>query len=339
MEIPATTHPLAQRTRPPLRLAETHAQVLQQAIGLSGAPSALALVRLSRLVRRQAATAALHGSSLRMLFRQLRQLFTTALGGPNGDQPAAGPAVVALRVAEAAVNGYLQAGGSQTAPVREHALQVLEEERQRLARELHDEIGQILTAALFQIDTTLADHPDAPTGLRRALHEVRQLLVGVSRDLHRLVYDLRPPLLHALGLVPTLEAYLRRFGEHYRLTTELVAPPDCRLPEAVETALFRIAQEALTNIARHAAAHTVRIELQVTPRRVVLTIQDDGQGFNPRTLARTPGRALGLLGMRERARQLGGTLSICSAPGAGTTVRVSLPRSGRRSTLAPKGDL
>src|SRR5512142_1085304 len=143
-------------------------------------------------------------------------------------------------------------------------------------------------------------------------------------NLHRLAMDLRPASLDHLGLVPALRQYVQLVGERQGLVTqfEAIGFDNGRLPSEVETALYRIVQEALTNVVKHAHASQADVLLQWQGERVVLVIEDGGVGFV--TGEDHPGR-LGLLGMKERAEMLGGSLTIESRPGAGTTIAVNIP--------------
>ena len=195
-----------------------------------------------------------------------------------------------------------------------------EEERSRLARELHDGAGQTLTAVAIQLDLAERKTDEAARGpLRLARAQVEQTL----EELRRLSHALRPAALDRLGFGEAIAEMCKAFhGE--KLTVELKLPPDgLHLPPDHATALFRIAQSALTNVVRHASARTATVCLGVdkTARTVSLAIEDDGRGFVP---AYAPG-ALGLLAMKERALSLGGDFWLEAAPGAGTRVRAVLP--------------
>ncbi|WP_457630042.1 ATP-binding protein [Oceanithermus sp.] len=187
-----------------------------------------------------------------------------------------------------------------------------EEERRRVGQALHDEVGGVLTGALLALRLAEKDPQrleDVRTVLGRALDEVRRL----SREL-------RPAALDDLGLGRALERHLREFERHTGIkTTAAINPP--RLNQPAQAALFRIAQEALTNVARHSGAGKVAVRLEPDGEKLVLEISDDGHGFTPAS----GGDSLGLAGMRERAEQLDGEFSITSSPGAGCTVRVEVP--------------
>jgi signal transduction histidine kinase len=202
-----------------------------------------------------------------------------------------------------------------------------EDERKRISRELHDETGQSLTSLL--IGLRLLEEREERPEVRAALAELRRQSGTTLDVVHSLALQLRPSVLDDLGLVPALE---RLIGEWRRTAATPVAfetnlESGSRLPAPLETALYRIAQEALTNIARHAGATSAGIILKRRRSSIGLIVEDNGRGFD---VAAHPGavrdeRSLGLFGMRERATLLGGTLAIESAPGSGTTVFVELP--------------
>lgn len=209
-----------------------------------------------------------------------------------------------------------------------------EQERERIARELHDGLGQALTA--IKLDLAAARRSLAvDLGQTCDYLEKARLLTEESLDeLRRMVFDLRPPALDHLGLVAALESYARAFEQRFKVAVAVAgvgqehAPaPQSRLPFEVETALYRICQEALANIAEHAAASRCTLTIEQTRREVRLTVLDDGRGFDPATLAGPDGaaRGIGILSMERRAEELGGEFRIESRPGEGTAVRVAVP--------------
>lgn len=185
------------------------------------------------------------------------------------------------------------------------------EERNRLARELHDALTQSLFGLRLRLESGDTDG-------------ARSLLDEIFTELRSLILQLRPPDLVADGLVPSLAKHLDVLGRTHSIGTRLDAESLGPLPPGVEQALFRIAQEALTNVVRHAAAHEIVVQLARGDRAVQLVVTDDGRGFDPDARA-ISSRRLGLVSMRERAADLGGTLTITAAPGAGTTVRAEVP--------------
>jgi signal transduction histidine kinase len=194
-------------------------------------------------------------------------------------------------------------------------------ERRRLARELHDETGQALTSILLGL-RTIEDAAD-DGARRRAVDDVRELVRSTLQDVRQLAVELRPTALDDFGLVPALRRLTSTFGESTGIVVDLEAAlPDERLPSELETALYRIVQEALTNIVKHARASHVSIVLTRKPSSVAAVVEDDGVGFDP---AAPRADGLGLVGMRERVALLGGRVAIESTPGRGTTAIVEVP--------------
>lgn len=198
-----------------------------------------------------------------------------------------------------------------------------EEERARIARELHDETSQTLTAFTFHL-AVLRQQSAGSGKIRQQLEYLQTLSRQMSQDIYRLVRDLRPAQLDDLGLVAALQYLISENEKRTGLATELqVSGEKRRLDALVETVLFRVAQESLTNVARHAGVQTARLLLVFTPARVTLRVEDDGAGFEPATV-RAPSAGLGLVGIRERVESIGGALRVDSAPGAGTRIEVQV---------------
>ena len=207
-------------------------------------------------------------------------------------------------------------------------IEAQEDERRRIARDLHDQIGQTLTAVKMNLYTVqrFSDAPEAAHCLKDNIDAVDEAL-RLVRDLS---VDLRPPLLDDLGLATALCWYVDRYEKRAGVTTEVVMElpnPNERFSRDLETTCFRIAQEALTNVARHARATHVLLQLSRTPATLELVVRDDGVGFDPATLRKRARRVatLGLLGMQERAHAAGGVLEIHSELTVGTEVRFSMP--------------
>lgn len=203
-------------------------------------------------------------------------------------------------------------------------VEVQEAERRNIARELHDETGQALSSLLLGLSLLQKDAGQAQAVIKRAV-ELENLADEMLENLHRLTMNLRPATLDYLGLAPALEQYLHSISQQHGLTIAFEAPAikSERLPPTVEIALYRIVQEAMTNIVRHAQASRVDVLIERRADGLVTVIEDDGVGFDIQAAMRS--NRLGLLGMRERAETLGGRLLIESAPGAGTTVVVEVP--------------
>ena len=204
-----------------------------------------------------------------------------------------------------------------------------EGERQRIARELHDGAGQLLTGlglGLMGAAETVKSDPDLAS---RQLVELKDLNARALQELRDLIADLRPSVLDDLGLVPALQGQAKEFSERTGVEASLmVGGRRQRLEPETEIVLFRIAQEALTNVGKHAAASKVLMRLEFEKERVQLVITDNGQGFDPREALEAGGaqrRAWGLLGMQERVSLVGGVCEIASRRGDGSTVRVVIP--------------
>src|SRR5947199_3029382 len=201
-----------------------------------------------------------------------------------------------------------------------------EQERKRIARELHDETSQVLTSLLISLAILEESITTQEAGDRIA--DTRKLAHQTLRAIRNLSIDLRPSALDDLGLLPALRWYVKEYQQKCSIVVEFAAHGfKERLPAEVETALYRIVQESLTNTARHAHAHKVLITMKEDADTVYVTIKDDGCGFDVGTLLKTPDqqRGLGLAGMSERAVLLDGSLSIHSGPGHGTTIEVHIP--------------
>ncbi len=203
-----------------------------------------------------------------------------------------------------------------------------EEERRRIARELHDQYAQALMALSISVETAERVLPPEMTAVRAQLEEVKRLAAQTLDQTYDLIFDLRPTTLDDLGLVPAIRWYaesrLEPLGIQFSLETTGLRD---RLPAEVETALYRVIQEALLNVARHAHAQHVWVRLEVQDGRLRGLVRDDGQGFNLAELHRAggDGRGVGLLGMKERIELLGGTLHIETAPGQGTCIVLEIP--------------
>jgi signal transduction histidine kinase len=220
--------------------------------------------------------------------------------------------------ARAAVAADLSTRVARDALRRVVAAQELE--RRRLARELHDETGQALTSILLGLKAV--EEAPAEEERRLASMELRELVVTTLQDVRRLAVELRPKALDDFGLVPALERLGETFSEQTGISVQLEAQLGERLSPEIETALYRIVQEALTNVVKHARARSVSILLMRKHASVSAVIEDDGLGFEPAE-AREDG--LGLVGMRERLELIDGRFEVESSPGAGTTIVAEVP--------------
>jgi signal transduction histidine kinase len=214
----------------------------------------------------------------------------------------------------------------------EQAMAAQEEERRSIARELHDQVGQALTSLLLGLGALEAEggsSGEVTIGLQR-LEDLRAIVVDTLDGVRDLALGLRPCALDDLGLVPAVRRALQTFESRHSLTVDFHTKglQGIRLDPGIETGLFRIAQEALTNAARHAHAQRISLLLESRAGVVTMIVEDDGNGFEVDWLmlhGPLDRRWLGLYGLRERAEQLQGKLTIESAPGAGTTVYVEVP--------------
>ncbi len=209
-----------------------------------------------------------------------------------------------------------------------------EDERRRISRELHDEAGQALTGMIVGLRSLIQEHPAAAP----QAEELRQLAHGTLEGLRHLSLELRPQALDDLGLPAALRRYASDYSNQHGILVDLQILGDAtvRVPGPVETCLYRIAQEALTNSARHAASKHISLIFSLRPGTVSLIVEDDGIGFEPGEVidhVSPDGRGLGLYGMQERAMLIGGTVEIESSPGNGTSIFVTcpIPREGGRA--------
>jgi len=225
-----------------------------------------------------------------------------------------------------------QAERQRSAGLRAYAISVQraqEEERVRIARELHDDISQRLTGMKFRVEV-LADEA-APSNRRlvRGLREVNQELDRAITEVQRISSNLRPSVLDDFGLVTALRMLCKDFEKMHGVATTFreAGSPHATVDGNLETALYRIAQEALANTARHSRARNATLALEAGPAGVTLTVADDGGGFtdSDAARARTEGHGMGLMSMRERSELLGGTFRVESAAGTGTTITVTIP--------------
>lgn len=219
----------------------------------------------------------------------------------------------------------------------ERVIQAQEDERRAISRELHDSTSQALSSLLMGL-RTLMDSCDRASVKQQAQY-LHQVTTHILEEVHRLAARLRPMLLDDLGLEAALSRYIREWQQHTGLMVDAVIHlGERRLPPAVETALYRIVQEALTNVARHARGATqVSLVLERRKEEISLIVEDDGSGFDAQSVDYT--RHLGLLGMRERAELLGGSFTLESTPGRGTTIFVRIPLGEEKNHVASQTTL
>jgi two-component system sensor histidine kinase UhpB len=233
-----------------------------------------------------------------------------------------GPVIVALAQS---FNEMLDRLESERRDSARRALLVQERERQRIARELHDEVGQTLTGLILQVEGIDGPIPDR---LLEQLDELRETARHGTEEVRRIVRRLRPEALEDLGLQSALAALATAFSEQTKVPIERRVEPCPPLSEERELVVYRIAQEALTNVARHANATRVEFRFEHIGEEIVLTVRDNGRGIPPDAL----GSSHGILGMRERAMLIGASLAIARPPSGGTEVRLSIALDGRASS-------
>jgi signal transduction histidine kinase len=196
-----------------------------------------------------------------------------------------------------------------------------EEERRAISRELHDEVGQSLSALLMEAGNAAARVPPDSTEVRRHVDSIKRLAEASVNVIRNMTLLLRPSMLDDFGLVPALEWQAREVSKRTGLRVHVAAEETAgELPDEHKTCIYRIVQEALHNCARHAHARSVKVVVEQEPRKIVITVEDDGKGFDSNRV-----RGLGLVGMEERVNHLGGMFQVHSVPGYGTKVAVELP--------------
>ncbi|BCJ85189.1 PAS domain-containing sensor histidine kinase [Effusibacillus dendaii] len=204
-----------------------------------------------------------------------------------------------------------------------YMIEAQEKERKRVSRDLHDGVGQALYSVMVGLKMLNELEFDEP--IRKHLQEVQQMTTRALEEVKNMAVELRPSALDDLGLIPAIRSYMKRYEQTFGIETELeTIGSKRRYGASVETALYRICQEAMTNTAKYADADKVKVRLTDTPHQVELYLEDNGSGFETDQI-RIKGTGLGLYGMRERASLLGGTVDIQSAPNKGTSVHIVIP--------------
>jgi len=207
----------------------------------------------------------------------------------------------------------------------EKLFQSQEEERRRIARELHDEAGQSLTAVKLCLDRLEENHAAGDAHIKNEIGEIRRMISRTSSEIRRLSYRLHPTLLIDLGLEPALNLYFKEIRDNSDLDIEFnMVGFDQRLDPDMETTFYRFSQEALTNTLKHSGSENFRLSIIKSYPNIIFLAEDDGKGFNSHIIGKDK-RSLGLLGMRERASLLGGTFQLSSSPGKGTRIRINVP--------------
>jgi signal transduction histidine kinase len=241
--------------------------------------------------------------------------------------------LLATIAALALENAHLYEEADARARIRRELLareiKVQEEERRRIARELHDEVGQSLTGLIMSLDAleqTLPLDGRERSHLRRYLTEARDIASGTLQEIRRVIFDLRPTLLDDLGLAAAVDWYAKTSLSKAGIQPIVRASGlDSRLPQQLEVALYRLVQEAVANVIKHSYARECTVSLTGGNGAVETLVEDDGRGFDPDKISRAGEEHLGIVGMEERVRSLGGQFAIDSQPGGGTRVCIRIP--------------
>ncbi len=260
---------------------------------------------------------------LDVLTRTVEEVRKGNLQARADSHPFSDPQIENLRETLNAMLDRLDEHGERLRALSSQIITAQEEERLRIARELHDETAQALASLLVR--QRLAERAD-PGTLQATMADLRALTAEALEGVRRMALELRPTMLDDLGLVAALDACARQFSQRVGMPVEFrtAGRPD-RLPQEVELVVYRVVQEALSNVARHGGASRAEVALVAESGELIVTVRDDGRGFDPATALDSRQRSLGLFGMRERAALVGGRLSIESSPGSGTRVRLEIP--------------
>jgi PAS domain S-box-containing protein len=211
----------------------------------------------------------------------------------------------------------------QIRSLSEHLQNIREEERTRIAREIHDELGQHLTVLQMGISWLNKKVGNTSDAINEKLQDLMEMLGSCVQSVRRILYELRPQLLD-LGLDSAIEYHLKEFEKHSGIKTSFNEPmEELELKDSTKTGLFRIFQESLTNVAKHSEASHVYVDLVKEGNQLILRVKDNGKGFDKQEI--TKKRTLGILGMKERCEMMGGRCNIASEPGKGTTVTITMP--------------
>ena len=284
---------------------------------------------LSLLVNSLILNAALHP------IRELRKQAESALKPGSSDLQLShlknpDPDTVSLADSLRSLVNQLEDRNQELSAISERVINAQEEERKSIARSLHDDTGQALTMLIISLDRLEARLPADQTEIKKDIQLIRDLASSALTELRRIVFGLRPAILDDLGLVPAIRWYARSCLEPAGIHFDLSAPDSLpELPTQINISLFRIAQEAINNILRHASASLVQVSISIQSGNIQLEVKDNGCGFKlqEETEAAVHSHHLGLLGLRERAELLGGEVHLVTDLGQGTSLQVHLPLS------------
>ncbi|MHB0868122.1 MAG: sensor histidine kinase [Chloroflexota bacterium] len=242
-------------------------------------------------------------------------------------EPLGDPATNRLAEALNSMLERLQANQSELQRLPSQVLRAQEEERKRIARELHDETSQALTSVMLGLKAL--ERAQSPRDLQERVAGLRTTVSETLEAVHRMAVELRPSALDELGLLPALRSYVKEYSSQSGIEVDLrVTGLKGRLPAETEVAVYRVVQEALTNAAKYSGAGLVTVQLSLEDSILTAMVRDDGRGFEVQRVLRSRGDGLGLFGMKERISLLSGQLEILSSSGRGTTVLARVPLEG-----------
>ncbi len=223
----------------------------------------------------------------------------------------------------------------QSEKVRFHIIEIMEEERRRIAREIHDGPAQSMANLAMRTDLCLKLLEREPQSLGEELLILRSLIRDSMTEIRRIMFNLRPMILDDLGLIPALKKYFEQLDDRHKFKIEFTClGSEQRLSQPLEVALFRVVQEALSNVQRHAGTDWARVLIEFLPEHINLTIKDLGKGFNTQEIMEASANEhYGLKGIQERVRLLQGDVQFVSSPGKGTSIVVYLPYVAREGTI------
>ncbi|MBE3572220.1 MAG: histidine kinase [Moorella humiferrea] len=215
----------------------------------------------------------------------------------------------------------------ETQQMAYNIIRAQEEERKRVAREIHDGPAQSMANLAMRAEYCLKLLDKDPAKVRQELVDLQNMVMLSLQDVRKIIFDLRPMVLDDLGLVPALKRFFTIYNEKYGLEIEFIFfGKERRLESTVEIALFRIIQEAINNIKKHAQAASAKVKMEIQPDKVMISISDNGRGFDLNSVQdRKDGKGYGLIGMRERVQLLNGEMVIDTAPGKGTHISIMIP--------------
>ncbi len=215
----------------------------------------------------------------------------------------------------------------------DRVIQAYEQERLRLAREIHDGPAQILANAAFELEYFERLLERDPAAVKAQLAQLKRDIRNGLADVRRFIFDLRSPALSEMGLFPALAHYFADYQKQFGITVEAALPENPqRLPSAMEVAIFRVVQEALQNVRRHAAASRVTITGETEEAMLRISIEDDGRGFDPSEVSARHSKNFGLTSMRERAELIDAALHVETSPGQGTRITLVVPLESQSPT-------